>query len=103
MSKIIIVPPDANYNFETISDFKWCMKCGGEVEFVFHDSIFGMFPKLKQSDAACEQILIVQKDVENQKNTEKWCNTADEVLEYMIDGVCLRDIITEVEVTERTI
>ena len=35
--------------------------------------------------------------------TEKICKDADEVLEYLIDGVRLRDIITEVWVIERTI
>ena len=35
--------------------------------------------------------------------TEKWCATADEALEYMIDGVRLREIITQVEVKARTI
>ena len=32
-----------------------------------------------------------------------WYATPDEVLEYLIDGVRLREIITQVEVTDRTI
>lgn len=35
--------------------------------------------------------------------TEKWCDTADEVLEYIIGGDRLRDVITQVKVWERTI
>lgn len=44
-----------------------------------------------------------KKFVDNQQKTEKWCKDVDEVLEYMIDGERLRDIITKVEVTDRTI
>ena len=49
------------------------------------------------------QIFISQVYIEKMEQTEKWCDTADEVLEYVIDGDRLRDIITEVEVTDRTI
>ncbi len=33
--------------------------------------------------------------------TEKWCDTADEVLEYMVGNDRLRDVITKVEVIFR--
>lgn len=49
------------------------------------------------------QMLICEKFVDNQQKTEKWCEDVDEILEYMIDGERLRDIITKVEVTDRTI
>ena len=35
--------------------------------------------------------------------TEKWCDDADEVLEYMVGGDRLRDVITKVTVWDRTI
>ena len=35
--------------------------------------------------------------------TGMWCDTADEVLEYMVGDDRLRDVITQVTVTERTI
>ena len=35
--------------------------------------------------------------------TEKWCDTADEILEYMVGGDRLRDVITQVNVWERII
>lgn len=94
--------PEDN-RFKTISDFKWCVNGGGEVEFCVGERVFGIFPKLKRTPDALEQILICEKFVENQKKTELWSDTADEVLEYLINGVRLRDIITEVEVTDRTI
>lgn len=28
--------------FETISDFKWCVNCGGEVQFEWHGKVFGI-------------------------------------------------------------
>ena len=94
--------PEEN-RFKTISDFKWCVDCGGEIEFVWNDKIFGVFPGLQKAPASPMQILITRTYVDDPKPTEKWCDTADEVLEYMIDGDRLRDIITKVEVTDRTI
>ena len=39
----------------------------------------------------------------NRPETEKWCNSADEVLEYMVGNDRLRDVITKVTVIDRTI
>ncbi len=103
MSKNIGINSPEENRFKTISDFKWCVNGGGEVEFCVGERIFGVFPKLKRTSDSPEQILICEKFVENQGRTERWSNTADEALEYMIDGVRLRDIITEVEVTDRTV
>ncbi len=86
-----------NYRFKTISDFKWCIERGGEVEFIWNNIVYGIFPKLKRDNNSYQQILITQT------YTEKWCDTADEVLEYIIDGVSLRSIITHTEVTDRTV
>lgn len=89
--------------FETISDFKWCVNCGGEVQFKWHGKAFGIWPKLRKTPDAPLQMLISQVLIENMETTEKWCDSADEVLEYVIDGDRLRDIITKVEVIDRTI
>ena len=94
--------PEDN-RFQSISEFKWCITYGGEVEFVFHDKIFGVFSKLRKTPDSKPQILISQVWIEHPEETEMWCDSADEVLEYRIDGVRLRDIITEVEVSDRTI
>lgn len=103
MSKIIEENSLEDNRFKTISDFKWCVNSGGEIEFEYNDRVFGIFPKLKRTSESEMQMLICEKFVDNQQKTEKWCNDADEVLEYMIDGERLRDIITKVEVTDRTI
>lgn len=89
--------------FHTISDFKWCANCGGEIEFVWNGKTFGVFPKLRKTPDAPLQMMISQIYVDDADRGEKWCNNADEVLEYMIDGDRLRDIITKVNVTSRTI
>ena len=85
--------PEDN-RFKTISDFKWCIEGGGEVEFCMGKRVFGIFPKIKRTPEAPTQIVICEKYVENQEATELWYNTADESLEYLIDGISLRDIIT---------
>ena len=36
------------------------------------------------------------------RRIEKWCDNADEVLEYVVGKDCLRDGITQVEVFECT-
>ena len=92
-NNIIIIPPEYNYNFESISDFKWCMRCNGEVEFVWNEKTYDIVHPI-------DGILITEA---RKPETEKLCNDADEVLEYLIDGVRLREIITEVKVVARTI
>ena len=62
-----------------------------------------IFSKLQRTPSSPIQILISQVLIDNMEETEKWCDTADEVLEYQIDGERLRDIITKVEVIDRTI
>lgn len=94
MSNPTIVPPDTDMNFKTISEFKWCIYDGGEVEFVWNDKTFSVTRDENGILGICEAY---------KQETEKECKDADEVLEYMIDGERLRDIITKVEVTDRTI
>ncbi|WP_052446572.1 DUF4417 domain-containing protein [Candidatus Soleaferrea massiliensis] len=89
--------------FQSIGDFKWCVDCGGEVVFIWKDKTYGITPKLKKSPDSPTQMLISQIEVENMEQTEKWCDTADELLEYTVDGDRLRDIITKVHVLDRTI
>lgn len=103
MSQVIGCNTPEDNRFKTISDFKWCINCGGEIEFSWNNKTFGVFPLLQKSPSSPQQILLVQKFVENQEETERWYDTADDVLEYIIDGDRLRNIITKVEVTDRTI
>ncbi len=103
MQKIIEKNSPGEDNFKSINDFKDCIIRGGEIEFIYDNKIFGIsYPPNNLIDFN-KEILISQVCIENPEETEMWCDTADEILEYIIDGVKLRDIITKVEVTYRTI
>ena len=92
--KNTIVPANTSEqnHFETISDFKWCLRLGGEVIFTWNCLSYGIFGDGKR-------YCIAEADGEN----ERWCDTADEVLEYMVGSDRLRDVITQVTVLDRTI
>lgn len=80
--------------FVSISDFKTCMKWHGEVEFMWNENLYSITPRsngrISISMAYCE-------------DTEKLCDTSDEVLEYMVGPDRLRDVITQVTVLDRSI
>ena len=95
--------PEQN-RFTSISDFKWCMKCGGEVLFIWNGTTYCCFGKLTPQGSSTPRMLIAQSgSVETNQRTEKWCDNSDEVLEYMVGSERLRDVITQVTVIERTI
>lgn len=79
--------------FKTISDFKWCMKRGGEVEFEWNNKDYS----ITHPDGL---IYIGEKYKEE---TAKEYETAEEALDHIIDGKKLREIITQVKVWDRTI
>lgn len=97
MSKIIGINSPEDNRFLTISYFEWCVNGGGAVEFVYNNKTFGIAPKLKCTPDSPMPMLI------SQTGTEQWYDTADQALEYKIDGTRLRDIITEVKVTDHMI
>jgi len=80
--------------FKTISEFKWCINDGGEVTFIWGGKEYGVF---KHND---NKFIISEI---NNDSSEKCYNTADDVLEYMVGKDRLRDVITQVTVTDRTI
>ena len=95
--------PEQN-RFTSISDFKWCMKCGGEVQFVWNGTTYCCFGKIMPKGSTSSMMVISQAgSAETNMRTEKWCDNADEVLEYMVGEDRLRDVITQVTVIERTI
>lgn len=103
MNKIIGMNSPEDNRFKTISDFKWCVNSGGEVEFEWKGAVFGIWPKLRKAPNAPLQMVISQLYAENPASTEKWCDTADELLDYVVCGDRLRDVITQVTVIDRTI
>ena len=81
--------------FKTISDFKWCMRCGGEVELTWKGIHFGIVP---YGDGNKISIYLW-----NRPETEQVFNSSDDALEYIVSGDRLRDVITQVTVLDRTI
>lgn len=94
MSSIVRWNTPEDNRFKTISDFKRCMRQGGEVLFKYDGRNYSI------TQTPEEKIRISES---YKQETEWLCDTADEVLEYIIDGDRLRDVITKVEVTDRTI
>ncbi len=84
--------PEEN-RFKSFDDFEDCMIRGGEVEFIYNKKIYSI-THYDGKTGICEAY---------KPETEFLGDTADEILEYIIDGVKLRDIITKVEVIIRTI
>ena len=80
--------------FVGISDFKTCMKWHGEVEFMWNENLYSITPR---SNGKISISMAYRED------TEKLCDTSDEVLEYMVGSDRLRDVITQVTVLDRSI
>ena len=95
LGKIIHKNTPEQNRFETISDFKWCMRCGGEVEFIWNDIHYGIVRY-----GLNKKITIY---IWNEPDTAQTFDSADEALEYMLGNDRLRDVITQVTVIDRTI
>ena len=81
--------------FKTISEFKMCMQWGGEVEIEWKGTHYGIVPYGRD-----KKISIY---LWNRPETEQVFDTADDALEYMVGSDRLRDVITQVNVIDRTI
>ena len=84
---------DDSLNFPTISDFKWAVKYGAEIEIEWNNKSYF----INQPNG------IITIHEEDHYSEAKEYKTADEALEYVIDGQRLREIITKVKVWSRTI
>ena len=96
--------------FKTISDFEQCVRYGGEVEFLWKGKSYSItYPNgiINIGEGYYIDSNGVARNVESHKPCKEIygldCETADGILDYILDGDRLRDIITEVEVTARTI
>ncbi len=105
-----------DYNFKTISEFKWAMGCGTEIQFVWRGKAYCIFAKLTKNDNSPEQMNICEacyekngryynilSHTEYEITSEFWADTVDEILDFEIEGEKIRDIITKVEIVDRTI
>ena len=92
--KTIYISPEDN-RFETIGDFKWCLECGGEIQFCWKGQDYGVVRY------GLDHKITVYRA--HGKPSERAYDSADGALEYRIGEERLRDIITQVEVIFRSI
>lgn len=85
-----------NYSnrFKTLYDFTDSLNRGGEIQFDWNEKSYSLTPCANNEFAFCEAY---------KPETEIMCKDTNEVLELIVDGQKLREIITKVTVTERTI
>ena len=100
MSETVLPNVPYEGKFESIDDFKWSMMCGGEINFVWKGVTYYAFGRETKTPDAKEQMLV---GVVGDPDQDLWADTADEILEYNVGGDRLRDVITQVVVTDRTI
>ncbi len=79
--------------FPTVSEFKWCINDGGEVEFIWKGKPYS----ITHPDG---KISICQG---NRYSDAVDVDKADELLDYLLGEDKLRDVITQVDVLYRTI
>lgn len=85
---------NSEYQFESISDFMWCMKCGGEVEFEWNGKSYGIVHDPGD--------IVVFYEAKNAAS-EQYFKSSDELLDMMLGDDKFRDIVTKINVIARTI
>ncbi|WP_411677214.1 DUF4417 domain-containing protein [Caproicibacter sp.] len=80
--------------FQGVSDFKWCVDRGGEIEFNYQGKTYGVGKTPKGLFSIWEM---------NNSDSERLYPSSEQLLEYIIDGKKLRRIIREIDVDYRTI
>lgn len=89
--------------FKTIAEFKDAMRRGAEIQFEWNGVAYCTFGAVRDPETGKRKMYISQSGTaEVNRATEKWCDTADEILEYLVGGDRLRDVITKVTVMERS-
>jgi len=81
--------------FQTISEFKYCISNGGEVEFIWKGIFYGVVRYGTDNKITVYEAY--------KPESEKVCETPDDALEYIVGGDRLRDVITKVTVLFRSI
>lgn len=98
-----------DYQFETISEFKWSIKFGSEVEFEWKGKAYSI---THPDGQICISEGCYYKDgkyynvcshTEYSPQDEQSYETADELLEFMVGEDRLRDIVTKMKVAARTL
>lgn len=86
--------PDYN-SFESLSDFKWCVLDGSEIEFVYNEKVYSV--------THCDNGKISIAQSCNQE-TDEIFDSVDDLLLYKLEtGELLKDIILKSTITDRTL
>ena len=86
--------PDYN-SFDSLSDFKWCILHGSEIEFVWKDKEYWI------TYGEDGKISVYQS---YRPDTEKIYDNVDSLLSYQLEtGEILKDIILKAEISSRTL
>lgn len=93
----------AENRFETIRDFKWCMRSGGEVSFHYNNRLYGIFANIPNAETG--ELGIVITEIGDTKNDQEmvWYATAEKALNHNVQNVTLRAILKEIDVFDRTV
>ena len=81
--------------FKTISEFKDCLQRGGEIEMEWKGVHFGLIRYGENQK--------ITAYLWDQEGTDEVFDSADGALEYRVAGDRLRDVITQVNVLNRSI
>ena len=83
------------YRFKTIGEFSDVLSRGAEIQFDWKGHSYGVIRYGTNTKITAYEIY--------KPETEKVYETPDDALEFMLGGDKLRDVITKVEVTDRTL
>lgn len=91
MSKINNYNPD-DYKFESLGEFKFCLSCGSTVGFEYNGVEYG----LEGHNNSFDIWIYNKRDIANNL-------TLEQVLDYEIDGVKIRNLILTAEIIDRVL
>jgi len=90
--------------FHTVDEFKDCIRRGGEVVFLWEQVEYGIGivaspTRFGKNGSPCLQYCVAYADGSH----DKWYDTPDDVLGYMVGKERLGNIITKAQILYRTI
>lgn len=95
MSTLVQTNSFEDNRFKTISDFKWSMKCGGEVTFEWNGVFYGAYRDGEYGNSEKYCICLISGE------NERRFDSLDDLLEVSVGEDRLRDVITKVTVWSR--
>ncbi len=113
MSKFTVINGSNSFEddrFKTISEFQWCMKFHGEVEFEWKGKSYSITHpegRINIGEGCYKKDGKYYNVISHTEYTpgegDLWGDTADDILEFDVGGDKLRDVITQVKVWSRSI